>query len=62
MNASNMHTSKLDKYTVLGNVFELDLQKSNDIEYMVVKIISIFRSVDFFLVVRRLKHCSSYRG
>ena len=38
VNASNKHTSKLDKYTVLGTVFKLDRQKSNDKEYMVVKI------------------------
>ena len=32
---SNAHTSKLDKYAVLGTVFKLDCQKSQDIEYMV---------------------------
>ena len=35
MNASNMNTSKLDKYTVLDIVFKLDWQKSKDKEYMV---------------------------
>ena len=36
MSASNVHASKLDKYTVLGTVFKLDWQKSQDIEYMVL--------------------------
>ena len=58
MSASNVHASKLDKYTVLGNVFQLDWQKCNDIEKMVVKMVVLH----FFLVVRRLKHGSSYRG
>ena len=42
-NASNMHTSKLDKYTMLDNVFKPDRQKSKDKDYMAVKIISMFR-------------------
>ena len=41
MNASNMHTIKLDKYTALDTVLKLDWQKSKDKEYMVVKIISV---------------------
>ena len=41
MNASNRHTSKLDKYTVMDTAFKLDWQKSKDKEYMVVKIISV---------------------
>ena len=45
MNVSNMHTSKLNKYTVLDTVFKLDSQKSKDKEYVVVKIISMFRTV-----------------
>ena len=36
MSASKAHTSKLNKYTVLGTVFKLDWQKSQDIEYMVL--------------------------
>ena len=60
MNASNVNTSKLDKYTVLDTVFNLDWQKSKDKEYMVVKIISMFRTlVHFFPLVSRLKHGSS---
>ena len=35
MSASNAHTSKLDKYAVLGTVFKQDCQKIQDIEYMV---------------------------
>ena len=42
MNASNMHTIKLDKYTALDTVLKLDWQKSKDKEYMVVK---LFQSV-----------------
>ena len=41
MNASNMHTIKLDKYTALDTVLKLDWQKSKDKEYMVVKITSV---------------------
>ena len=41
MNASNMHTIKLDKYTALDTVLKLDWLKSKDKEYMVVKIISV---------------------
>ena len=50
MNASNMHTSKLDLYTaVLDTVFKLDWQKSKDKEYMVFKTISMFwTAVHFF--------------
>ena len=50
MNASNMHTSKLDLYTaVLDTVFKLDSQKSKDKEYMVFKTISMFwTAVHFF--------------
>ena len=60
MSASNMNTSKLDKYTVLDTVFKLDWQKSKDKVYMVVKIISMFRTlVHFFPLVSRLKHGSS---
>ena len=42
------HTSKLDKYTVLDTVFKLDWQKSKDKEYMVVKIIVVFRTAVHF--------------
>ena len=37
MNASNMHTIKLDKYTALDTVLKLDWQKSKDKEYMLLK-------------------------
>ena len=48
-NASNMYTSKLGKHKVLDTVFKLDWQKSKDKEYMVVKMISMFRpAVHFF--------------
>ena len=62
MNASDMHTSKLDKYTVLDTaVFKLDRQKSKDKEQMVVKIISMFQTVvHIFPLVRCLKHGLSY--
>ena len=61
VNESTMHSSKLDKCTVLDTVFEVDWQKSEDKEYM-VKLISMFRTaVHFFRLVRRLKHGSSYR-
>ena len=60
MNASYVNTSKLDKYTVLDTVFNLDWQKSKDKENMVVKIISMFRTlIHFFPLVSRLKHGSS---
>ena len=60
MNASNVNNSKLDKYTVLDTVFNLDWQKSKDKEYMFVKIISMFQTlVHFFPLVSRLKHGSS---
>ena len=62
MNASYMHTSKPHKCTVVDTVIKLDWQKSEDKEYMVVKIISMFRNaVHFFQIVRRLNHGSSYR-
>ena len=50
MSASNAHTSKLDKYTVLGIVFKLDCQKSQDLEYMVLiwYNISDWRTLFFF--------------
>ena len=55
MNASNMHTSKLDKYAAL------DGKKSEDGEYVVVKIIQCFRLLlTFFRLVRRLKYDLSY--
>ena len=41
MNASNMHTIKLDKYTALDTVFKLDWQKGKDKEYMVAKIVPV---------------------
>ena len=63
VNASNMHTSKLDKYIVLDTLFKQDLQKSQDKEYMVVQIMSMFRTVVHFSpLIRRLEHGSSYRG
>ena len=56
MNASNRHTSKLDKYTVMDIAFKLDWQKSKDKEYMVVKIISMFwTAAHFFPTCRALK-------
>ena len=55
-NASNMHTSKLGKYTVLDTVFTLDWQTRKDKEYMVVKLISMFLSaVHFFSTCQALK-------
>ena len=56
MNASNMFTSKLDKHKVLDTVFKLDWQESEDKEYMVVKMISMFRTaVHFFPTCQALK-------
>ena len=61
MNASNMYTSKLDKYIILDSVFKLDLKKSEDGEYVVVKTIQCFRMLlTFFRLVRCLKHDLSY--
>ena len=56
MNASNMHTSKLDLYTaVLDTVFKPDWQKSKDKEYMVFKTISMFwTAVHFFFYLSRM--------
>ena len=65
MSSSNMHTSKLDKYTVLDTVFiKLDWQKGKDKEYMAVKINSMIPTAVhfFFRLVRCSKHCLSYRG
>ena len=51
-----MHTLRLDKYTVLDALFKLDWQKSKDKDYMVVEIISMFRTaVDFFPTCQALK-------
>ena len=49
MNSSNMHTSKLDKYTVLNTAFN-----------MIVKINSMFRSAVH--IVSLSKHGLSYHG
>ena len=55
-NERNAHTSKLDKYTVLDAVFKLDWKKRKDKHYMVVKIISMFRTaVHFFPTCQALK-------
>ena len=63
MNASNMHTIKLDKYTALDTVLKLDWQKGKDKEYMVVKIISVgFRlQYTFFELSGAEQHGSCYR-
>ena len=45
MNGSIMDTlQNLIKHTVLDTVFKLEWQKSKDKDYMVVKIISVFRT------------------
>ena len=63
INTSNVDTSKLDNYTVLDTVYNLDWQKIKDKEYMVVKISSMFGlQYTFFRLARCLKHDSSYRG
>ena len=70
MNASNMYTSKLDKYTVLDTVFKLDLQKSKDKEYMFVKITfwTVVHLVHFFSTCQarkawfELSRVNSYRN
>ena len=56
MNASNRYPSKLDKYTVMDTAFKLDWQQSEDKEYMVVKIISMFwTAAQFFSTCQALK-------
>ena len=61
MNASNRHTSKLHKYTVLDTVLKLENKKVKRKNTWLLKKISMFRiSVHFFRLVKRLNPGSSY--